>query len=230
MNRIGVLVADLTAIALGALMIGCCSCQSVAAPVANHYTVEDQHTQTVAITELCVDPDSRLHIFLASGIRYTNTLVLTAAHVVEPPKDFTCMWSGSLMGADAQMLAPGMIDHDRDLGILQTITGRFEGDADPPIATALPVLGDTVCEVAASPYHVRRCGEVGLGHDELPHSLDTTMIVEPGNSGSPVYNNRGELVGIVSAMWQCGNGQICGSLTSEVDTDELHYLLTGFRL
>jgi hypothetical protein len=93
-----------------------------------------------------------------------------------------------------------------DLASMHPAEGSFPSfDAvyGPP-----PPLGAEVCEAPAKPARKHRCGEVEPPRGGFESS---TMIVEPGNSGSGVYDAYGHLVGIAVHMTFCGNGQICGS-------------------
>jgi hypothetical protein len=200
------------------------SCQ----PMPAHYarSVQVQHEESVSITAICIaDDGSSFSAFSASGTRISSTQVLTAAHVTHQPAGQVCMWMGTQLGSESGvLLTPEHVDEARDLAVMSSLTGSF-GAPDLYTIGPKPELGDTICEVSANPYHIRRCGEVQLNHDTLKGFIDSTMIAEPGNSGSPVYNARGELVGVISAMWTCRNGQMCGSYTASLDDAELQKLL-----
>jgi len=211
-----------------AMLLG--SCQSVTPP-QHPRDVREQHYNVVAIDAICMKMDGdtvELSMFTASGVLLSSNEVLTAAHVTVTPPGADCIWNAKAIQGQAIMIVPSHVDADRDIAIMMPVTGHFDG-VQPVTLGAKPELGDTICEVAGSPYHVRRCGEVQMATAGNHEAIDSTMIVEPGNSGSGVYNERGELVGVISQMWHCGNGQICGSNTASIDDAELAKLQGGVK-
>lgn len=75
-----------------------------------------------------------------------------------------------------------------------------------------PEVGQWVCLVPAVPRPDRRCGR--RVHD--PERIRHTAITQPGNSGSGVYDDRGRLIGIVTHLTKCTNGQICGGIATSL--------------
>lgn len=203
----------------------CTGCQT-APSVVYPRDINAQHAETVAISALCVSADGhKVSMFQGSGMRLSGTQVLTAGHMAVEPEGSSCMWMGEQLNGNSILLMPDVVDKARDLATMRSITGKFTTEPLKVSIGATPEVGDTICEVSAIPYHIRRCGEVQLKHTDLPYYIHSTMIVEPGNSGSPVYNLRGELIGVTVALLTCGNGQICSSMTSAVDVAEIHKLM-----
>lgn len=143
-----------------------------------------------------------------SGVIVNDHTVLTAAHVATDPDGMFCMRTATMVNGRQFLLAPGKILPDQDLASLHLVIERF--DPTFPVTFARkPGYGARVCAMTAFPRFLWRCGDVQTTED-LPGDLSHTIVVEPGNSGSGVYDTRGRLVGIITHRWSCSNGQLCG--------------------
>lgn len=156
-----------------------------------------------------------------SGVIITERHVLTAAHVAMVCKgSFEIITSDdSRYVAEVDRLLPGS-----DLARLKLV-GKFTF-AERPVRRIgkAPRIEEEVCFHSGAPSRDIRCGRVEkispVGAGNVKHSA----IVEPGNSGSPVFNKYGDLVGIITHFKTCNNGQICGGRFSSLWDHE--YLLT----
>ena len=175
----------------------------------------------VTIELTCVDEKGETFYAFGSGVIVSPDTLLTAAHVAEDEEGFTCVRRATMTNGKQYLLVPGIILHDRDLASMHAFATPF----DPTYAVVYgpkPAYGSRVCEMSGYPRVLWRCGEVQVT-EEAPGDLEHTIIVEPGNSGSGVYDERGRLVGIITHRWSCSNGQICGGkmATLEGYVDEL---------
>jgi S1-C subfamily serine protease len=71
-----------------------------------------------------------------------------------------------------------------------------------------------VCIVVAAPRRDRRCGEVEDILTTNANDVTLSTPVEPGNSGSAVYDRDGRLVGIVTQRRGLKNGQSTGGIAT----------------
>jgi hypothetical protein len=71
------------------------------------------------------------------------------------------------------------------------------------------VNDETVCVSVAIPSRRRRCGTVD-GIDG--RQVYASYVADYGNSGAGVYDKYGRMVGVITRMVPCSNGQICGSI------------------
>ncbi len=89
-------------------------------------------------------------------------------------------------------------DPDQDIAVLQTVgVSELPAVTVPPLAPELPSEGDPVFLVCSQGEEIRR----GLFIDTVMRvggaaNMFTTVSSEPGCSGGPMVNHRGELLGI----------------------------------
>lgn len=79
---------------------------------------------------------------------------------------------------------------------------------------AAPKLGDRVCEASMVPRPTWRCGITQQPDDEGLFTFE--MRTEHGNSGSGLYNGRGQLIGIVVQWFPCERMEMCGGKASPI--------------
>lgn len=173
-------------------------------------TVPAQWTSAVQIHAECIDPfTGRSDLYMrGSGVVVSSTQILTAWHVVSttPP---ICRLRASTTEGDTYALTVDMAAPEADV-VRMTIDGTFKNASTPKLGPK-PAVGTTVCVLGAIPSRQRRCGEAQWTFDvPPPGDIEHTAITEPGNSGGGLYDSRGRLVGIVTHLQFCRNGQICG--------------------
>ena len=142
---------------------------------------------------------------LGSGFGVGVRRVLTAAHVSQAAKTGAVVRTGE-RSAPARALAA---DSAADLAILDT------GLMVPalPLATSPPRVGEWVV-VLGNPFGAGLTATVGIVSG-APGAITTAGLadrvqinasVNPGNSGGPVCNVRGEVVGIATTLVPGGQG------------------------
>ena len=157
-------------------------------------------------------PRERVQQSLGSGVVVdaAKGYVLTNNHVVEGADDI------SVTVADGRTVKAKVLgtDPDSDLAVLEIPPGKL---------TALPVadssklrVGDFVVAVG-EPFGlgqtvtsgiVSALGRTGLGGSGVQNYIQTDAPISPGNSGGPLVNLRGELVGINSMIFSPSGGNV----------------------
>ena len=137
-------------------------------------------------------------------------VILTNNHVVEAAKEITVIltdkreYSAKVIGRDPKTdLAVLKIEPKGDLPVAQL------GDSD-----ALRV-GDWVIAIG-NPFGLSNTVTVGIvsakgrviGAGPYDDFIQTDAAINPGNSGGPLFNSRGEVVGINSAIFSQSGGNI----------------------
>ena len=137
----------------------------------------------------------------ASGI---GNVIVTNHHVVEGCIDGVI----PEVGIDGSAVSARVLDFDvtNDLAILTA-------DIDVPAlqASTSPVAGEWVL-VAGSPLGVDGTVTFGTVTNLLPDEawITTDAAISPGNSGGPLTNNRGQVIGVNSEVWQESFGSPIG--------------------
>ncbi len=155
----------------------------------------------------------RPHRQQGSGSGFVNRedgIVLTNNHVVENAKEITVKtsagkeYSAKVLGRDPKTdLAVLKVDAKGDLTVAKL------GDSD-----ALRV-GDWAVAIG-NPFGLENTVTAGIvsakgrsiGHGPYDQFIQTDAPINPGNSGGPLFNERGEVVGINSAIFSQGGGNI----------------------
>jgi serine protease DegQ len=157
-------------------------------------------------------PRERVQQSLGSGVVVdaNKGYVLTNNHVVEGADDV------SVTIADGRTVKAKVLgtDPDSDLAVLQITADKL---------TALPVadsskvrVGDFVAAVG-EPFGlgqtvthgmISALGRTGLGNSGVQNFIQTDAPNNPGNSGGPLVNLRGELVGINSMIFSPSGGNV----------------------
>ena len=128
-----------------------------------------------------------------SGVA-SEGIIMTAAHCVDED-GFTVEYRGKRYPALVVYM-----DEDTDFAMVDAIGARLKGDI--PLAEKPPVLGSKVIWMG---YPLGQDFFMGLGYVGNTrvvvgpsHFLGVYGQFIPGNSGGPVFNYKGELIGIVS--------------------------------
>lgn len=171
--------------------------------------------QAVKVTATCLDRVGNGAVFFGSGVIVDKNTVLTAGHVAADPEGYACIRTVTMMNDHVYVVMPGKIMRDRDLATLKLLFQDFD-PTYPVIYGPPPAFGDRVCAMVSYPYWLYRCGEAQT-FAEPPGDRVHTITVEPGNSGSGVYDSHGRLVGIITHRWSCFNGQLCGGKFSTLE-------------
>jgi S1-C subfamily serine protease len=184
------------------LLAMCCAARP------NVRTIEEEHAASVRIVAVCANG-----MGYGSGVILTPHTVLTAHHVVDGDG---CVFIAYVPGdADTgYLMAVNHVFKDRDVAELFTVSPL---PYTPIEFGPTPQPGETACVVSAFPGWLRRCGDVQYFRDAPPGDVAIDVVVEPGNSGSGVYDARGRLVGITTHLRSCRNGQWCGGKFSSLE-------------
>lgn len=162
---------------------------------------------TALITVVCLGGEQAAQMY-GSGVIVDRQTILTAAHVATSPPGFFCVRTATMVTGKRYLLTAGKALPAFDLASLKLAVGEF--DPTYPVSYGdSPHFGAHVCAATAYPQHLWRCGETQTSTDP-PGDVAHSIVVEPGNSGSGVYDERGRLVGIITHRWSCFNGQLCG--------------------
>lgn len=127
---------------------------------------------------------------LGTGVIVGKDLVLTAAHVVGSNLKVT--FNGDYKAYDAEVIK---LDESLDLALLKTeipSEGVKISDEDVKLLDAIYIIGTPLGISDVFSY-----GRVSKLDQGYLHQLDAS--INNGNSGGPVFNENGELVGIVKS-------------------------------
>jgi S1-C subfamily serine protease len=209
------LFAGLFVFLLGLLVNVSCAC-------AQHVTlkqVHDEYESAVKITATCVvvqDHTFSITGWGGSGVIVDKRRIVTAGHVAQSEANQMCSFVVTDYSGKDRLAAPLVIDETHDLASM--VLGSDEPDFAAPYASfgGKPLLGSSVCASVAEPRRGRKCGEV-QPYVDPPGDLVMDVVVEHGNSGSGLYDDRGALVGIVTHLVMCANGQYCAGKAATLE-------------
>jgi S1-C subfamily serine protease len=133
----------------------------------------------------------------------SSRYVVTNSHVVSEGSKVTLVNS---QGEEIPALAV-LRDKTNDIVILE-VNGPYALPPALPLAQSQARLGASVFTIGFPRVDFMGkapklsvgviSGESGLGDD--PESIQTTVPIQPGNSGGPLLNSKGEVVGVVKSM------------------------------
>ena len=171
------------------------------------------------------DPDKPSHR-VASGTGFVignSGVIVTAAHVVQNDKLIDVKFA--VEGADEAVYVPARVitsDTDRDVALLRVDAAGHpgllrpvpleEGMMLPDIGASVVIFGFPESNIVG--LEMRRTSGTVSSHRMNPINRDdkeTKMLeieakIEPGNSGSPVFDDRERVIGVVSSRWQTTDG------------------------
>ncbi len=193
------------------------SCAHAPSKLDTFVDVSARYDSALELTVTCVEPDGRRVSWHGSGVIISETMLLTAGHVAETEEGEICAYVAEDAHENLYAVQPSVILSSKtvDLAVMETITPNAKFKAAPVRFGPVPVLNEVVCSATAYPRREHKCGPVMKPRDP-PGDIRINLVVEPGNSGSALYNMKGELVGIVVHTYpNRGNGQyITGGATS----------------
>jgi serine protease Do len=144
---------------------------------------------------------------LGSGFVAQANAVVTAAHVVAAAKSQVSVVIGSRR-YPARVVRS---DAGLDLALLQVSAGSMP--APLPIAASAPRVGEWIV-VLGNPFGSGVTATVGIvsgapgaiAEPALVQRIQINAAVNPGNSGGPICNARGEVIGVASSFLPAGQG------------------------
>lgn len=157
----------------------------------------------VEISAKCIDEKGEERVAWGSGVLISNRYIITAAHVVndcEQPNVMIRTQDMKVYPVEVAYLSGDDTAYLR-LGEGLTLAHKFT----PPKFGEIGE-GDQLCFSAGVPDRSISCGEVTDVTERLPPgNIQHTAHTIPGNSGSGVFNDKNELVGIVThTRWDKG--------------------------
>ena len=157
-------------------------------------------------------PDTRVQRGMGSGfIINNNGTILTNAHVVAGAEKVTVTlkdgrtFEGRVMGRDSVTDVAVVKVDAQNLPIVKVGDSQALQPGETAIAIGNPLgLDNTVTEGIISATG-RSSGQVGIP-DQRVNFIQTDAAINPGNSGGPLLNQRGEVIGINTAIIQGAQG------------------------
>ena len=209
------------------------------APAAVAAAVESREAMVARVKGSVVNVIVRMPQGMATGSGFILTadgVFITNAHVVgsRQPGQFVEARIPGVQGMiKAKVLA---VNHDKDLAIVQ-LAPRADGKPWPfvTLAPSAPREGEDVTATGyprGLPFTVSAgvvSGLDGRGNMYVRH-LQTDAAINPGNSGGPLFNSRGEVVGVNTQIYtQSGGSEGLGFsiMAPEVAHVMAQYAATG---
>ncbi len=157
-------------------------------------------------------PDKQVQRGMGSGfIINANGTILTNAHVVDGAQKVTVTlkdgrtFEGKVMGRDPVTDVAVVKVDAKELPVVKVGDSKTLQPGEMAIAIGNPLgLDNTVTQGIISATG-RSSGQVGIP-DKRVNFIQTDAAINPGNSGGPLLNQRGEVIGINTAIIQGAQG------------------------
>jgi Trypsin-like serine proteases, typically periplasmic, contain C-terminal PDZ domain len=152
-----------------------------------------------------VDPQKNVKYFIGSGVVVTiDGIVLTAGHITFPKAEYVVVYPN---GIEYRAKGKGKITKS-DIGIIQMTEGQIFPfsemgrsydlhHGEPCVSIAYPGSLDGSIPTLRLGFIVRP-----NGNDRRANFLQTTCLMEPGDSGGPLFNLDGKVVGLHSNVYK----------------------------
>ena len=136
----------------------------------------------------------------------SSGLVMTNQHVIGPSELVSVQFDVKRKVA-AKVLA---IDADRDVAVLYADLSVFPGASAAPIAAAtagreIALEGERVFTIG-SPLGLKKIITSGIVSKVEARAIISDVNINHGNSGGPLFNSLGEVIGITTFLVPGGNG------------------------
>lgn len=136
----------------------------------------------------------------------SSGLILTNQHVIGP-SELNSVQFDSKRKVAAKVLA---FDAERDIAVLYADLSAFPGAAAAPLASAGPgsepaVEGERVFTIG-SPLGLKKIITSGIVSKVEARAILSDVNINHGNSGGPLFNSLGEVIGITTFLVPGGNG------------------------
>lgn len=198
-----------------ALLLTACSSCATFAPSHSMSRIQ-QYNAMVLVRTTCSDG----RVGQGSGMLVSEDRVLTALHVVQceivPGVPIYLPANRIEVLATAKDVADADVELEiskQDVARLRLKTSNLAKFAAPVSIAPPPVVGSKVCVVSAVPRATYRCGEA---QEQIPGRVVFSIFTEHGNSGSPVFDERGRLVGILTNLIACEKDIPCAGYGTSV--------------
>lgn len=192
-HAVAVILVALGVLTLSSLLWACNrGYEPVAASPATGYTddIIEQRVRAVRVDFVCWNRQ-----YSATGVILGSNHVMTSLHALPVGCPTSAIWITSYAGKHYRGYVSA-VSRENDGLLLGVVSKQLKF----PRVThgGRPKAGDTVCFTAAHPKVRRACGVVGTVLSDGPLSVKFGAEAVRGNSGSGVYNEAGELVGLVA--------------------------------
>lgn len=192
-------LAGLIVLLLGLIVnAGCAHHASKLDPPGYSFGPVARYNAAVQITARCIGMDGETYVWNGSGVIVSKDRLLTAGHIAET-EGMICAFTAEDIKGQTFLIRPIAVlsSNDIDLASMGLISYTEEFNAERTRFGSVPLLGDKVCVATAYPRREYKCGDVMMPKADPPGDIRIDLVVEPGNSGSGLYNANGELVGIM---------------------------------
>ena len=153
-------------------------------------------------------------------------LVLTNQHVLGPTSYIAVQFDASTKVPAVKLLA----DPEKDVAVVWTDLSAYPNAIVAPLAVASPneptaMEGEKVFTIG-SPLSQRKIVTTGIVSKVEPHAIISDIRIDHGNSGGPLFNSLGQVIGITSFGDQGPKG---GGIAGIIRIEEAAKLLSDAR-
>ncbi len=184
-----------------------------------------QHESSVVVLLACVAHTADgvdVRMYHGSGTIVGAHEVITANHMTSCPTQAgdadapNALMAVSVDGEDRHAATPDVLLPSSDVARLH-VDDPLDDGTNPVAIGPMPLVGDVVCEAAATPDWTRRCGIVQpTAKEGRDGDIRVDFKVEHGNSGSGLYDSEGRLVGVVVMLKFCEYQDVCQGYASSL--------------